>query len=159
MTEDLSKPKETVAVVEPTTPETLSGPAPESLVQSEKSTVVEVSIPKPKVEGKQTRGEYLEKFKKEHPAKRRDIFESYDEVNSFELDLPNTQNKLVLSLHKNKRDSEEHLLKWRIGKSSMFIDAKTAFVVSEAMRHLTEDIVPDELKPIADMKNVEQSST
>ena len=107
----------------------------------------------------ESRKEFLSKYKKENPRVRRDIFEDYVQVNSFELDLPNTQNKMVISVHRRKNDEHEHLLKWQIGKSSMFIDAKTAFVVSEAMRHLTEDIVPDELKPIADIKQAEQKGT
>lgn len=107
----------------------------------------------------QSRGDFLKNYKDKHPRVRRDIFEDYTQVNSFELDLPNTQNKMIISVHKRKNDETDHLLKWQIGKSSMFIDAKTAFVVSEAMRHLTEDIVPDELKPIADIKQAEISIT
>lgn len=104
----------------------------------------------------ESRRDFLNKYKRDNPRVRKDIFEDYTQVNSFELDLPNTQNKMVISVHQRKNDEHEYLLKWQIGKSSMFIDAKTTFVVSEAMRHLTEDIVPDELKPIADIKQAEQ---
>ena len=104
----------------------------------------------------ETRKDFLDKFKKENPRRRRDIFEDYNEINSYELDLPKTQNKLVISLHQKKTDDTDHLLKWQIGKSSMFIDAKTSFVVSEAMRHLTDAIVPDELKPLADIQQMEK---
>jgi len=103
------------------------------------------------------RGDFLKQYKDKHPRVRRDIFEDYVQKNSFELDLPNTQNKMIISVHQRKNDETDHLLKWQIGQSSMFIDAKTAFVVSEAMRHLTVDIVPDELKPIADIKQAEIS--
>lgn len=96
------------------------------------------------------REKFLKDFKSTHPRVRRDIFEDYTQVNSYELDLPNTQNKLVISLHKRKTDETDHLLKWQIGKSSMFIDAKTTWVVSEAMRFLTDDIVPADLKPTFD---------
>ena len=106
----------------------------------------------------QDRGNFLKTFKDRNPRVRRDIFEDYDQVNSYELDLPNTQNKLVISLHKSKKDETDHLLKWQIGKSSMFIDAKTTFVVSEAMRFLTDDIVPAELKPMSDTFKVKEES-
>lgn len=106
----------------------------------------------------ESRKDFLSRVKKDHPRVRKDIFEDYNQVNSFELDLPNTQNKMVISVHQRKTDEKDHLLKWQIGKSSMFIDAKTTFIVSEAMRHLTEDIVPDELKPIADIKQAEVKS-
>ncbi len=96
------------------------------------------------------RGKFLEKFNKNQPKVRRDIFEDYIQKNSYEIDLPNTPNKLVISLHQKKSDENEYLLKWQIGKSSMFIDAKIAYVVSEAQRYLTEDIVPDELKLTSD---------
>ena len=101
---------------------------------------------------KKERSKFLEEYKNKGPRPRRNIFEDYSQVNSYELDLPNTQNKLVISLHQMKADKENFLLKWQIGKSSMFIDAKTTFIVSEAMRFLTEDIVPDELKPTVDIK-------
>ncbi len=121
---------------------------------SEPKENIKKEIPKP-----QSRGDFLKNYKEKNPRVRRDIFEDYNQVNSFELDLPNTQNKMVISVHQRKTDDTDHLLKWQIGMSSMFIDAKTAFVVSEAMRHLTEDIVPDELKPIADIKQAEIKST
>ena len=105
---------------------------------------------KPTKSTQESRGEFLKTFSEKHPRVRRDIFEDYEQVNSYELDLPNTQNKLIISLHKRKNDDTDHLLKWQIGKSSMFIDAKTSFVVSEAMRFLTDDIVPKELKPTFD---------
>lgn len=98
------------------------------------------------------RTEFLNKYKNQGMRPRRNIFEDYTQVNSYELDLPNTQNKLVISLHQQKLDDKNYLLKWQIGKSSMFIDAKTTFIVSEAMRYLTEDIVPDDLKPTVDIK-------
>ncbi len=98
------------------------------------------------------RSDFLKKYKEKGPRPRRNIFEDYTQVNSYELDLPNTQNKLVISLHQKKTDEKDYLLKWQIGKSSMFIDAKTTFIVSEAMRFLTEDIVPDDLKPTVDIK-------
>ena len=108
--------------------------------------------------GKQNRSAFLKGYSDKNPRVRRDIFEDYVKVNSFELDLPNTQNKMIISLHRRKNDDNDHLLKWTIGKSSMFIDAKTTFVVSEAMRHLTEDVVPDELKPLADIKQMEDTN-
>ncbi len=103
----------------------------------------------------ESRTEFLNKYKNQGPRPRRNIFEDYTQVNSYELDLPNTQNKLVISLHQKKSDEKDYLLKWQIGKSSMFIDAKTTFIVSEAMRYLTEDIVPEDLKPTSDMKQKE----
>lgn len=124
-------------------------------------TTKDVTKSKPVVEqsnANEGRGEFLNRYKDKHPRVRRDIFEDYNQMNSFELDLPNTQNKMVISVHQRKNDETDHLLKWQIGQSSMFIDAKTAFVVSEAMRHLTVDIVPDELKPIADIKQAEVQS-
>jgi len=105
---------------------------------------------KPTDKTQESRGKFLREFKDKHPRVRRDIFEDYEQVNNYELDLPNTQNKLVISLHQRKTDETDYLLKWQVGKSSMFIDAKTAFVVSEAMRFLTDDIVPTELKPTFD---------
>ena len=98
------------------------------------------------------REKFLNDFKNQ-PKVRRDIFLDYEQKNSYELDLPNTLNKLVISLHQKKNDATDYLLKWQIGRSSMFIDAKTAYVVSEAMRYLTEDIVPDHLKPTSDISN------
>ncbi len=98
----------------------------------------------------ESRTEFLNKYKNQGPRPRRNIFEDYTQVNSYELDLPNTQNKLVISLHQKKSDEKDYLLKWQIGKSSMFIDAKTTWVVSEAMRFLTDDIVPADLKPTFD---------
>jgi len=114
---------------------------------------------KPTDRTQETRGDFLRSFKEKHPRARRDIFEDYEQVNSYELDLPNTQNKLVISLHKRKNDETDHLLKWQIGKSSMFIDAKTSFVVSEAMRFLTDDIVPADLKPTFDTVKMKESTT
>ena len=101
------------------------------------------------------RSKFLQDYKKQMPKQRRDIFEDYNQVNSYELDLPNTQNKLVISVHQKKTDETDYLLKWQIGKSSMFIDAKTAFIVSEAMRFLTDEIVPSELKPTLEKDLVE----
>ena len=95
----------------------------------------------------QTRGKFLNDYKKGLPKQRRDIFEDYNQINSYELDLPNTQHQLVISVHQKKTDKTDYLLKWQIGKSSMFIDARTTFIVSEAMRFLTDEIVPSELKP------------
>ncbi len=99
-----------------------------------------------------SRSDFLKQYKDRGPRPRRNIFEDYNQVNSYELDLPNTQNKLVISLHQKKGDEKDYLLKWQIGKSSMFIDAKTTFIVSEAMRFLTDEIVPDDLKPTSDIK-------
>ena len=93
------------------------------------------------------RGKFLKNYQDNVPKARRDIFEEYNQINSYELDLPNTQNKLVISVHQKKSDATDYLLKWQIGKSSMFIDAKTSWIVSEAMRFLTNEIVPTELKP------------
>ncbi len=106
----------------------------------------------------ESRANFLKNVKEKHPRIRRDIFEDYEQVNSYELDLPNTQNKFIISLHKRKSDETDHLLKWQIGKSSMFIDAKITFVVSEAMRFLTDDIVPAELKPTFDASKSKETS-
>jgi len=99
-----------------------------------------------------SRKKFLDEHRSVGRKPRRDIFEDYNETNNYELDLPNTQNKLILSLHQKKTDNSAFLLKWSIGKSSMFIDGKISFVVAEAMRFLTADIVPDELKPTSDIK-------
>ena len=104
---------------------------------------------------KNERYDFVKGYNNKRLGKRKDIFERYEQVNSFEVDLPNTQNKLVLSVHKSLKDPEDHLFKWSIGKASMFMDAKITFVVAEAMRYLTEDIVPDDLKPKPDIKKPE----
>lgn len=95
------------------------------------------------------RKEFLSKYESKpgQQKPRRNIFDDYKIVNSFELDLPNTQNKLVMSLHQKKTDESDYLFKWQIGKSSMFIDGKIAFVVSTAMEAITDDIVPADLRP------------
>lgn len=95
---------------------------------------------------------FLDKYQGGQYSKRGNIFDNYEVINSFDVDLPNTSKKLIISLCQSKIDPESYLLKWQIGKSSLFIDAKIAFVVSEAMRYITEDIVPDNLKPTSDSK-------
>lgn len=98
------------------------------------------------------RKDFLNRYKESARRPRYDIFKDYEQVNNYELDLPNTQNKLVISLHQKKSDANDYLLRLGIGRSSIFIDAKTSYIVSEAMRFLTEDIVPPELKPTVDNK-------
>lgn len=101
------------------------------------------------------RKSFLETQKRNGPKQRRDIFEDYKVVNSYEIELSKTQNKLVLSLHQKKTDNTDYLFKWQIGKSSMFVDGKITFVVAEAMRYLTSEVVPDSLKPKNDSKPAE----
>ena len=95
----------------------------------------------------QNRQEFLDKTKSKVVHQRRDFFEDCTQVNNYELPLPNTQKKLVLSLHQKNNDKETYLLKLQVGVRSIFVDAKIAFVMAETMRFLTDDIVPDELKP------------
>lgn len=78
---------------------------------------------------------------------RKDIFLDYNMINSFEIPLPNTQNKLVSEVWKKKDNSDSHILKMRIGKGALFFDAKVAFVVREVLRELTDSIVPADLRP------------
>ncbi len=98
----------------------------------------------------QNRETFLNKHNKREPYVRRDVFADFEQVNNYELPMPNTQHKLVLSLHKKKTDESMHLLKFQIGRNSLFIDAKTAFIVAEALRFLTDEIVPEDLKPTFD---------
>lgn len=100
----------------------------------------------------ESRKDFLDKHKIVQHRARRNIFDDYKQINSYELDLPNTQNKFAVTLHQRKTDNAQYLLKMQVGTNSVFIDAKTAFIVSEAMRFITNDIVPDDLKPTFDIR-------
>lgn len=82
---------------------------------------------------------------------RRDILESYDQIDTHELDLPRTTHKMVFSVYQKKTDKTDFLFVQRVGNKKLFYDAKLAFVVAELIRFLTADIVPDDLKPTADI--------
>lgn len=101
-----------------------------------------------------TEQEQRQKFldsRKMNRETRGDIFENYTIKNSYEMELPNTKNKLVVTLHSKKTENNSYLLKLKIGNANLFFDAKISFIVAEALRFLTDDIVPDDLKPTADI--------
>lgn len=101
----------------------------------------------------QDRKKFLKSYdsKKVRPQ-RRNLFDDFTQINSYELPLQNTYNDLVISLHQKKTDETEHLLKFQIGKTSMFIDAKISFYLAEAIRVVCDSVVPPDLRPIEDKR-------
>ena len=77
----------------------------------------------------------------------RNPLEGFKQKNNFEIPIGDTPHKLIVEVYQHGINIDRFITVLRVGRSSIFFDAKISFVLAEVLKEMTDPYVPADLKP------------